>query len=59
MHKQLRKDVTYERRAKVLKVGKAPKNSATAEWYEPDPVMSTMTHKPLDNRKVWHLDKRA
>jgi hypothetical protein len=47
-HKQLRKDVTYEGRAKV-----------TAEWYKPDPVTDTMTHKPLDNGEVWHLDKRA
>jgi hypothetical protein len=38
IHKQLRKDVTYEGRAKVLKVSKAPKDSATAEWYEPDLV---------------------
>jgi hypothetical protein len=56
-HKQLRKDVTYKGRAKVLKVGKTPKDSATAEWYEP--VMGTMAHKPLDNGEVWHLDKRA
>jgi hypothetical protein len=49
-HKQLRKDVTYEGRAKVLKVGKAPKDSPTAEWYEPDPVTGTMAHKPLVGR---------
>jgi hypothetical protein len=50
-HKQLRKDVTYEGRAKVLKVGKGPKDS--------DPVTGTMAHRPLDNGEVWHLDKRA
>jgi hypothetical protein len=58
-HKQLRKDVTYEGRAKGLKVIKAPKDFATAEWYEPDPVTGTMAHKPLNKREVWHLDKRA
>jgi hypothetical protein len=52
-------DVSNEGRAKVLKVGKAPKDSATAEWYEPDPVTGTMAHKQLDNGEVWHLDKRA
>jgi hypothetical protein len=30
-----------------------------AEWYEPDPIMGIMTHTPLANRKVWHLDKWA
>jgi hypothetical protein len=58
-HKQLRKDVTYKGRAKVLKVGKALIDSATVKWYEPDPVRGTMAHKPLDNGEVWHLDKRA
>jgi hypothetical protein len=58
-HKQLRKDITYEERAKVLKVGKAPKDSTTVEWYEPDPVMGTMAYKPLDNGEVWHFNKRA
>jgi hypothetical protein len=42
IHKQLRKDVTYKGRAKVLKVGKAPKISTTAEWFEPDPVTGTI-----------------
>jgi hypothetical protein len=58
-HKQLRKDVLYEGRAKILEVGRSPKDSATAEWYEPDPVTGVMTHTPLDNGEVWHLDKRA
>jgi hypothetical protein len=58
-HKQLRKDVLYEGRAEVLEVGRSPKDSATAEWYEPEPITGVMTHTPLDNGEVWHLDKRA
>jgi hypothetical protein len=58
-HNKLCKDVFCERRAKILGVGCSPKNSATAEWYEPDPIMGVMTHTPLDNREVWHLDKQA
>jgi hypothetical protein len=55
-HKQLCKDVLYERRAKILEVGCSPKDSATAEWYEPDPIMGVMTYTPLDNGEVWHLE---
>jgi hypothetical protein len=51
--------MTYEGRAKILDVGAAAKDSATAEWYEMDPAIGSMVHKPLDNREVWHLDKRA
>jgi hypothetical protein len=58
-HKQLCKDVLYEGRAKILKVGCSSKNSAMAEWYEPDPVTGVMTHTLLDNGEVWHLDKPA
>jgi hypothetical protein len=58
-HKQLCKDVTYEGRAKILDVGAAAKDSATAEWYKMDPAIGSMVHKPLDNGEVWHLDKRA
>jgi hypothetical protein len=57
--KQLRKDVLYKGRAKVLKVGHLPKDSTTAEWYEPDPITGIITHAPLANGEVWHLDKRA
>jgi hypothetical protein len=57
--KQLRKDVFYKGRAKVLEVGHLPKDSATAKWYEPDPITGIMTHAPLANGKVWHLDKQA
>jgi hypothetical protein len=59
LQKQLRKDVLYEERAKVLEVGHLPKDSATAEWYEPDLIMGIMTHAPLANGEVWHLDKQA
>jgi hypothetical protein len=58
-HKELCKDVLYKRRAKILEVGRSPKDSAMAEWYEPDPVMGVMTYTPLDNGEVWHLDKWA
>jgi hypothetical protein len=58
-HKQLCKDVLYKERAKILEVGCSPKDSATAEWYEPDPVTGVMTHTLLDNGEVWHLDKWA
>jgi hypothetical protein len=51
-HKQLHKDVLYEGRAKILEVGCSPKDFATAEWYEPDPITGVMTHTPLDNGKV-------
>jgi hypothetical protein len=43
-HKQLRKDVLYKGRAKILEVGCSPKDSAMAEWYEPDPITGVMTH---------------
>jgi hypothetical protein len=33
------------------------KDSAMAEWYELDPITGVMTHTPLDNGEVWHLDK--
>jgi hypothetical protein len=58
-HNQLCKDVLYEGRAKILEVGCSSKDSAIAEWYEPDSVTGVMTHTPLDNGEVWHLDKRA
>jgi hypothetical protein len=58
-HKQLHKDVLYKERAKILEVGHSPKDSATTEWEEPDPVTGVMTHSLLNNREVWHLDKQA
>jgi hypothetical protein len=51
--------MTYEGRAKILDVGAAAKDSAIAEWYEMDPAIGSMVHKPLNNGEVWHLDKRA
>jgi hypothetical protein len=51
--------MTYKGRAKILDVGAAAKDSATAEWYEMDPAIGSMVHKPLDNGEVWHLDKKA
>jgi hypothetical protein len=44
--------VTYERQAKILDVGVAAKDSATAKWYEMDPAIGSMVHKPLDNRSL-------
>jgi hypothetical protein len=58
-YKQLRKDMTYAGQAKILDVGAAAKDSAIAEWYKIDPAIGSMVHKPLDNREVWHLDKKA
>jgi hypothetical protein len=55
-YKQLRKDILYEGRAKILEVGCSPKDSAMAEWHEPDPITGVMTYTLLDNGEVWHLD---
>jgi hypothetical protein len=51
--------MTYKGQAKILDVGAAAKDSATAEWYKIDPAISFIVHKLLDNGEVWHFDKRA